>query len=90
MKEKKMYYRITGPHALRIAERDGVTLHHGSSILVEPSGWSNGKNEIPGYNVSDYFRSDGTYLGPDQDGIEPTWADAEIQDETAPLARGEQ
>ncbi len=31
---------------------------------------------IDGYSVADYFRSDGTYLGPDEHGVEPTFADA--------------
>ena len=41
---------------------------------VVPIGWSNGMPS--GRNVDDYFRH-GQYLGADEDGIEPRWADAE-------------
>jgi hypothetical protein len=40
---------------------------------VVPIGWSNGMPS--GRNVDDYFRH-GQYLGPDEDGIEPRWAEA--------------
>ena len=78
-------YKITGQHASRIASRDGVTLHtdtDGSYCIVRPVGWIGGDAE--GRNVLDYFRgslgglalSASTYLGPDDDGVEPTWEDA--------------
>jgi len=100
-------YKITGEDAIRIADRDGVTLHKSADpvdgyrsgigirearsvfhagpgliyCIVQPTGWT-GPND--GRNVSDYFRggidgcalSGARYLGPDEDGIEPTWEDA--------------
>lgn len=101
----KRTYKITGTEALRLAERDNLTLHchanpidDGGVITIEqgraiakedasllyiqvvPTGWT---GDATGYQVCDYFRligdehNDGTrYNGPDDDGIEPTWADA--------------
>lgn len=40
---------------------------------VTPCGWS--KCSGKGFHVEDFFR-DGRYLGPDEDGREPRWADA--------------
>jgi hypothetical protein len=105
-------WKIEGNAAIRIAERDGVTLHKyadprevyrkGVSVseardiakedadliycLVQPTGWT---GDAAGYNVADYFRGSlngmarsGTkYLGPDADGVEPTWSDALWSDE---------
>ncbi len=100
---KNKSYRITGDEAVRLAERDGLTLRkyndptedarsgltpdeardviredpHLIYVDVVPMGWT---GEAIGYNVSDYFRTVGVrqeYQGPDDDGIEPTWADAE-------------
>jgi len=48
-------------------------------VSVVPNGWWNGQQfvtEMPGYNVSDYFRPGGMYLGPDEDGVEPRWHNA--------------
>lgn len=87
---------ITGHHAIRIAQRDGVTLHKYEDITDPQSNLSireafiiaaeNAgliyctvvpRGEMPeGYAVECYFR-DGKYLGPDEDGIEPRWEDAE-------------
>lgn len=97
--------KITGLQAVRIAERDGVTLRtcaHSTDerltliearswcacdqslvyCIVQPVGWT---GEAGGRNVMDYFRgaldgaamSGATYLGPDCDGVEPTWQDAQ-------------
>ena len=81
----KNTYKITGAEAIRIAERDGVTLHRYASLIfciVQPFGWT---GDAAGKNVNDYFpgnlggeaNSGAKYLGPDEDGIEPTWRDAE-------------
>ena len=100
-------WKIEGSEAIRIAERDGVTLHkyadptegyrQGVSVaeareiarqdasliycLVQPTGWT---GDATGCDVADYFRgsldgmarSGAQYLGPDADGVEPTWSDA--------------
>jgi len=97
-------YKITGSDAIRIAERDNLTIRchtnpidgggvvtvgvavqivrDGSDLIyvsVQPDGWvdAEGRNlsTMDGYNVSDYFTPGGMYLGPDDDGIEPTWND---------------
>jgi hypothetical protein len=96
-------WKIAGNEAIRIAERDGVTLHkysdpidgyrtvtvnearqiarEDSSLIycvVEPTGWTIPANfAVAGYNVDDYFRG-ATYLGPDEAGVEPTWADVKL------------
>ncbi len=97
-------WKIEGIEAIRIAERDGVTLQKYADpvegyrnvvsvseaneiaktdpnliyCIVQPSGWT---ANAEGRNVADYFRgslngearSGATYLGPDCDGVEPTW-----------------
>lgn len=47
-------------------------------VLVHKDGWWDGQrvSEMRGYDVHDYFSPDGMYLGPDDDGVEPTWIDA--------------
>ena len=35
------------------------------------AGWT---DDAEGYNVADYFAADGTYLGADEDGVEPLFA----------------
>lgn len=101
-----MTYTITGREALRLSERDDLTIHAAPcaiipeggpvrlgtaqqiakddpsllSVRVELDGWWDGHRgmEAPtGYAVGDYFWSDGQYAGPDDDGVEPTWRDAE-------------
>jgi hypothetical protein len=38
-------------------------------------GWTTGDGTgTEGYNVADYFRADGSYLGADEHGIEPIFA----------------
>lgn len=98
-------YRIHGNEAVRLAERDGLTIHkyndptedarsgltsdeacaviredpHLIYVEVVATGWT---GQATGYNVADYFRQVGfrlEYQGPDEDGIEPTWADAEAE-----------
>lgn len=40
------------------------------------TGWTEGDGSgSDGYNVSDYFDSAGRYLGPDEHGIEPIFAE---------------
>jgi hypothetical protein len=48
-------------------------------VKVTPDGWWHGRrlSSVEGYNVGDYFTSSGMFLGPDDDGIEPTWNDAQ-------------
>ena len=99
-------WKITGEHAIRIAERDGVRLRKHSDpvtgyqdnvsiaeardiaradasliyCVVLPVGWT---GPAEGYRVEDYFPGSLgglEYLGPDEDGIEPTWLDAEEED----------
>lgn len=99
-----MPYTINGRDALRLAERDGLTIHIRTNpkypestvnwqtavqiarddsglvfVRVEAHGWWDRKwlPSIDGYNVGDFFVADGTYLGPDADGVEPSWRDAE-------------
>lgn len=100
---KNKSYRITGNEAVRLAERDGLTIHKYNDPTEEAkSGLSPDEardviredanliyvevvavawtGPAEGYNVADYFRQFGArlqYQGPDEDGIEPTWADAE-------------
>ena len=79
-------FTITGSDAKRLAERDSLTLlpnEDGHYVVVTARGWWDGQrvstpsgDSVLGYNVSDYFTSSGMYLGPDDDGIEPTWGDA--------------
>lgn len=101
----KSTYKIDGADAVRLAERDALTLHcHANPldaggvvtvalgreiakedpslvyVMVTPAGWWDGQrmlSELPGYNVSDYFTPSGMYLGPDDEGAEPRWDDAE-------------
>ena len=52
-------------------------------VNVTPRGWWDGKrvSGVPdGYHVGDYFNSSGMYLGPDSEGIEPTWDDSDLYD----------
>lgn len=90
-------YTIKGRHAIRLAERDSLTLSKYADptegerqvtlseaeeiarqdagliyVTVTQVGWT---GDASGYNISDYFQS-GRYLGPDSDGVEPTWQDA--------------
>ena len=56
-----------------------MTLTKGTIYNVETLraiGWTAGDGTgHEGYNVSDYFAADGTYLGADECGIEPLFAD---------------
>lgn len=97
-------YKITGHDAIRLAERDQLTIYCYANpiddggqvtvgvarqiakedpslvyVFVAPRGWWDGQriSEAPtGYAVENYFNSHGMYLGPDDDGIEPTWDNA--------------
>jgi hypothetical protein len=69
-------WKITGNEAIRIAERDGVTLHKYANLIycvVKPTGWTiageqpaNFADIIEGYNVENYFR--GSLDGADRSG----------------------
>jgi hypothetical protein len=103
-------YKITGSDAIRLAERDGLTIRCYANpiddggivtpseargivkdnallvyVEVTPNGWWQGRrvSSVDGYNVGDYFTSSGMYLGPDDEGIEPTWDDAVVELEPA-------
>lgn len=100
-------YTITGRDAIRLAERDSLTIRSYDNplsddggvvsvgvarqiakddpnliyVIVQPCGWVDAEGRslstMDGYNISDYFTSDGMYLGPDDDNnIEPRWNDA--------------
>lgn len=100
-----MTHTITGREALRLAERDDLTINAAPcaiipeggpvplgtakqiakddpsllSVRVELAGWWDGVRlqfAPPGYNVPSFFDGDGEFLGPDEDGIEPTWKDS--------------
>ncbi len=47
-------------------------------VQVTPDGWWDGQRCrcAAGYSVEHYFTLAGDYLGPDCDGVEPTWTDA--------------
>jgi hypothetical protein len=66
---------VTPGEARQIAREDAGLVY----VEVTPRGWWTGQrvSEMAGYNVSDYFTSSGMYLGPDDEGVEPTWDDAE-------------
>lgn len=94
-------YKIKGQDAIRLAERDGLTLRKYADpidgarvvtaseardiaredagliyVTVTPVGWT---DDATGYNVCYYFQPGdcgGDYNGPDDDGVEPIWADA--------------
>lgn len=66
---------VTPNEARGIVRQDPSLIY----VLVTPRGWWNGQqvSDAPeGYNVHDYWNSAGMYLGPDGDGIEPTFDDA--------------
>lgn len=98
-------YKIAGSDAIRLAERENLTIHshanpidHGGPVtvgvarqiakedanllhvLVTPTGWRNAAGnhcDGEGRTVEAYFGgSMGVYLGPDDDGVEPCWNDA--------------
>lgn len=62
-------YTLSGPHAERIAARDGLTLTDGEARVIHV-GWTADAYQ---YDVTDYFRG-GEYLGPDCHGVEPLFA----------------
>jgi hypothetical protein len=99
-------YKITGADAIRIAERENLTVQCYANplddggpvdinlarqiakedpslvfVTVRPTGWrdrSGGYCDAPGYHVSDYFnRANSEYLGPDCEGVEPCWSQAD-------------
>lgn len=68
---------ITAVRALEVMREDPALVY----VIVRPAGWT---GEAAGYQVTDYFRgslqghalSGATYLGPDDDGVEPVWIDS--------------
>lgn len=66
---------VSWQEAVQIAKDDPELVF----VRVTHAGWWGGSrlSELNGYNVVHHFDQDGTYLGPDADGIEPTWNDAE-------------
>ena len=103
-------YKITGSDAIRLAERDGLTIRCYANpiddggivtpevarqilkenallvyVKVSARGWWQGRrvSSVDGCNVGDYFTSSGMYLGPDDEGVEPTWDDAVVELELA-------
>src|SRR6478736_6444800 len=58
--------------AIVVAKEDPDLIY----IYVEPRGWhGRGEETLVGYFYADYFSEDGAYLGPNEFGIEPTFAD---------------
>ena len=67
---------VTIDVARQIAKEDSSLIF----VIVEKDGWWDGSqrvSEMRGYRSEDYFGESGMYLGPDDDGVEPTWSDAE-------------
>ena len=77
-------YKITGSDAVRIAQRENLTVvNDGESapyVIVTPTGWRNAKGnhcDSEGRTVEAYFNTyTGEYLGPDDEGVEPCWNEA--------------
>ncbi len=96
-------FKITGSDAVRLAERDRLTIYSAANpiddggivtvgeargivredpslvyVIAQRDDWWDGQrvSDMAGYSAHDYFAPDGTYLGPDDDGVEPTWKDA--------------
>jgi hypothetical protein len=98
-------YKITGRDAIRLAERENLTIHcyanpldEGGAVSVNlarqiakddpsliyvtvtPTGWRDAAGnhcDAEGRAVEAYFNSyTAEYLGPDDDGVEPCWSDA--------------
>jgi hypothetical protein len=69
---------LTGDEAREICRRDPSLVY----VVVRHVGWT---GDATGANIADYFRgtlggaarSGATYLGPDEDELEPTWSDAQ-------------
>lgn len=79
-------YKITGSDAVRLAQRENLTLvNDGESaphVIVTPAGWRNSHGnhcDSDGRTVEAYFNSyTSEYLGPDDEGVEPCWNDASL------------
>ena len=76
-------YKITGNDAIRLAQRENLTVCDNDGtpyVTVTPTGWRNAQGnhcDSEGRTVEAYFNSyNGEYLGPDDDGVEPCWNDA--------------
>jgi hypothetical protein len=76
-------YKITGSDAVRLAQRENLTVCDRDGIpfvTVTPTGWRNAQGnhcDGEGRTVESYF-SNGEYLGPDDDGVEPCWSESGI------------
>jgi hypothetical protein len=76
-------YKITGDDAVRLAQRENLTVMNNDGVpyvIVTPTGWRDSKGnhcDGEGRTVEGYFNSyTAEYLGPDDDGVEPCWNDA--------------
>ena len=76
-------YKITGNATARLAQRENLTVCERDGIpfvTVTPTGWRNAQGnhcDSEGRAVESYFnRYNGEYFGPDDDGVEPCWIDA--------------
>jgi hypothetical protein len=76
-------YKITGDDAVRLAQRENLTVLNNDGtpyVTVTPTGWRDGRGnhcDAEGRTVESYFNSyNSEYLGPDDDGVEPCWNDA--------------
>jgi len=103
--QNEMNYTITGTDAIRLSERENLTIRCYKNpiddggpvsanvarqiaredaglvyVTVIPTGWRDATGnhcDSEGRTVEGYFASSGmSYLGPDDDGVEPCWSDA--------------
>lgn len=65
---------VTIEEAREIAKEDASLIY----ANVFPSGWNAEPNQTAGYHFGDYFDVRGKYIGPDDDGVEPTFDDATL------------
>lgn len=63
---------VTLDEAREIAKVDASLIY----AVVTPTGWNAEPNLTAGYHFGNYFDLDGSYQGPDDDGVEPQFEDA--------------
>lgn len=63
---------VTMDEAIKIAKEDASLIY----AIVAPTGWNAEPDQTAGYHYGDYLDVFGQYLGPDDDGVEPTFEDA--------------